>query len=268
MMAAVFVALIVASGAAGAADILPIIAATVPSPIAFASATGPQIAIEIDKTLSTDLDFDPFGIDFDTDLDFKIDIERSSGWGLTFFGNLGADIEIPLDAEYRFHVGVYRAMGNVVVGAYAGVHGDVPGGVDFFELGGDIEFSSGNLVVYNETWIEFDGSLFVWNNTEAEYNINERLLVGGAIELGFGGGPILVEIEAWAELDLGNITPYVFGSVVFPLGFFEVEFGIDLERPIGSGPFSLIGNLEFGVGTGGLDVDASIGIRYSRGDVR
>ncbi len=52
------------------------------------------------------------------------------------------------------------------------------------------------------------------------------------------------------------------------MGFgLELTAGVELERPVGTGPFTLIGGagMEYDLGVG-LGLEAYIGIRFNRGD--
>jgi len=81
----------------------------------------------------------------------------------------------------------------------------------------------------------------------------------GGFEIGGGGQ---------ATLNLGALSPYVGVQGYYDgMGGLMAYAGVEIERPIGTGPFTLIGGAEvdYYLG-GGLGLEAYIGIRFNRGD--
>lgn len=133
-------------------------------------------------------------------------------------------------------------------------------GFDWFEIGGEFDVNERLLVGAElDVWSFTDWNIEFW----AEFDVNDMLEIGAWIEFdddGFDG------VGAWAELDLGDIEPYVAAGFSNP-GSWGVWAGVDLEDQIGTGPYSLIGNVELGFAACcGPDFRASIGIQYKIGE--
>ncbi len=249
---------LLAAGAAQAADV-PQITAVAVTPTAAPVAAGPTFNVEIIKLL----EWDWYGpVELWTTLEYDVDIELPSGLGITFFGGLDDSFGFPITPYYWLHAGVYKSFGNATVGGYVGVHGEIPGGVDYFELGFDVEYESGPLYVYADTWFEFEAPVVVDTDIVVEFSINEALTLGTEINLEFDAG-LDIETEVWLAYNLGILTPYVIAY--WEPGDLDFGIGTDIEVPLGTGPFTLIGNAEVGFDFGGFNyVYGNVGIRYNR----
>jgi len=100
----------------------------------------------------------------------------------------------------------------------------------------------------------------------AELDVNDRLTVEGWASIDLFGG-FGVGLGGEARLHLGPISPFVMADW-YSNGGLWVGAGLELEHPIGTGPFTLIGDAGVGLAIGGSpNYYASIGIRFNRGNV-
>ena len=215
-------------------------------------ATGP--AIEINAWLDGWFLFAPC-CDYyiEAGFDGVVDFQRPSGWG---FQLLGWYEYYFAGDDYYFGARAYRTYDNLTVGPYVFI-GDL-------ELGVDFEYTAGSLMVYNDTYFHFD-AFHMHTDTRLEFAVNDQVTVFGDIDLRLFDGPFEIEyLRVGVELDLGNITPYAYIHTDLD-GFAGVDVGVELERPIGTGPLTLLGEVELGYHPGyGFDVELSVGIRYAR----
>lgn len=170
------------------------------------------------------------------------------------------------------------------IGAYLDVYSFTDWSVEFwsdFEVNDRLDIGA---------WIEFDDDGFDEVGVWADFDVNDKLFLAFEFDfdavddwdLEFWGDfdvTDMLEIGAWidfdedgfdgagvwAELDLGNIEPYA-GIWFDGPGDFGMEIGADLDDQIGTGPYSLIGNVELEVGgCCGPAFNARIGIKYEIG---
>jgi hypothetical protein len=201
------------------------------------------------------------GYDFWVDFDGVIDFQNPGGWGFQFLGWYENDL--PGD-DYEIGARAYRTFGNLMVAPYVLIDG-FASLVDDVEPGVDFEYTAGRLMIYNDTYFHFD-AFHIHSDTRVKFAVIDQITVYGDFDLRIFEGPLEVEyLQIGVELDLGNITPYLRAHTDLD-GFCGIDLGVELERPIGTGPLTLLGEAELGYHPGdGFDLELSIGIRYSRG---
>lgn len=327
LLGAAAVALFAATGAARAADVMPIVVATTPAvaPVV----VGPSVTIQTETQLFVGY-YDDYYFQTGLDFDGEINVVTASGWGLNVVGDAGISLysdgggPIYWGRGADLRVELYRIIGNAEVGFFVAPFGFNPLNMDF---GPTFRFENDRIDFRHETevsiyapdwWVELKNDLTVHLNerldlggylefefgtygryldlgVDAEMMVNDRLtvLAWADLDVEFGGGFDLdvgvetelvvsdrVTLEGWAEADLfGGIGFGLGGRATLHLGPFSPFIGLDwyggivafagveFERQIGTGPFTLIGeagtNYYFG---GAPDYYASIGIRFNRGD--
>jgi len=238
------------------------------------------------------------GADFFGQTRFDIDVKSASGWGFAVEGAAGFGIWLPIDFGTGFDYRLYRSIGDLEVGVggvvSAGCGGPLP-----LSCGGDFTFNgnlivdheSGRLSVRSENFVWFFPGFDFYSNTELEFRATDRLRAVGGFEFWEIGNwsayvgaefDVTEQLEIWgaliidtgefgfirvgAELDLGMIDPYV--AFYWRPGAWQIEAGADLEKPLGTGPYSLVGdiNVRYSMPCCGLGFEAGFGIRYTIGD--
>ncbi|MCW5695341.1 MAG: hypothetical protein KIS96_01270 [Bauldia sp.] len=232
----------------------------------------------------------------------EVDVKFASGFGITLSERSSVLLSTPLLAFVDVNGRLYKSLGLFEIGIHGHVGVSVPFGAPVSSsFGPDIRYETDRLTVTNSTYFTFFGGVFSgWGNgTEITFDVTDRVEIHGFFGVDFdGGGPsvtVLAEatIKAGSRLEvvpsidvvfsgmgtflntgvilrvpLGVVTPYV-GANWSPGNFANVELGIDLERQIGTGPLSLIGNAEYSVGFFGGPplhrVSGQIGLRYTGG---
>ncbi|MCW5714516.1 MAG: hypothetical protein KIT43_08410 [Bauldia sp.] len=288
LLGAAAVALFATAGAARAADVMPIVVAVTPTvaPVV----VGPTVTVQIEA--GTYLYFDPPSYWYlGTGFDGEVDVKSASGWGFHLYGGAGAYFP-GFGFGYGGMAELYRIIGNAEVGFAVGT-----GGINF---GPTFRYETDRFEFAHQTYISYLGG-GAWDfelENLLEVQVNERLKIEAYSEFDFGFyGPDLdvgiyadfepndrLKIEGWAwadligspsagaggqaTLNLGALSPYVGGQVSYGMGL-HLDFwaGVELERPIGTGPLTLIGDAGVGMYLGGTpNFYAEIGIRYNFGD--
>lgn len=293
LIGAAAVALLAATGAARAADVMPIVVATTPAvaPVV----VGPTVTVEITTGAYLDL----YGL---TDLYLgaetfgEIDVKSASGWGFNLAGGAGVNFIPGFGFGYGFRAELYRVIGNAEVGFFVVPYNFAPLVIAF---GPTVRFETDRFEFRHQTEINyFFGNWDVGFSNDVTVHVSDSLDVGGYFDFSFGTFGLDLDlgvnaelevndrltVEGWARADvigglfvaaggqatfnLGALSPYVGVEARYDMGFgLEVTAGVELERPIGTGPFTLIGGagMEYDLG-GGLGLEAHIGIRFNRGD--
>ncbi len=233
-----------------------------------APGAGPNIAVQVDKTLN--LGWGPGGAGAFGLTNFDAEVRAPSGWGFELEGYTGFDIALPISGGFFLAPRISKSFGDFQLSAYAIVAGSIPFGSHTFGLGWNVQYQAGHVTVLNDNTYGFIGGsiAFIGNTTRVKVDVNEQLSVGARLQLGFSGGPVNVSLGAWAQYDLGTIKPYIYASGSPTGGSWYGGIGLDLEHPIGTGPFSLIGGAELQYDSaGGPAFLSNIGIRYGMGEV-
>lgn len=268
LLSAAGIALVAASGAAQAADIIPIMAPTVavmdPGPVP----TGPDVSIEISKWL--DMYYEPgYPVDFETHLDFDIDILTASGWGFELIGGDWFELELPIYGGAGVTARVYRAFGDIEIGLLAGIGTSIPFGMGYgYGFGFDFSYEAEKLTVENETWFNFQGGggfQGFETDTTVTFDASEALSLNVGLLVSHYGSPSYYSVYGGVAYEIGDFTPYA--DIWWAPGFGEWggDIGVDFEHQIGTGPLSLVANTEFDFGTYGRSFYAGIGIKFTRG---
>lgn len=251
------------TGAAQAADVMPIVVPVV-TPVVVAP-VGPTVEFTLEKWVELGIyPGDGYSIDVFGSADLKI--TAASGWGFQLIVEDELDFA-PFEVEFDVTGRVFRAMGNAEVGVYAGFGVEVPGGLDGYGFGFDFAYDSDRLTLESFVQANFNGGGFNFLDTETELtvHVNDRLDVyaGVDVETDFTGNPFLAG-WAGAQLSLGALSPY---ATVYFSNFdgLEAELGVELEYQIGNGPLSLLGNAEVDFGFPGTRFFVAAGIRYAIG---
>ncbi|MCW5695342.1 MAG: hypothetical protein KIS96_01275 [Bauldia sp.] len=288
-------ALIVAAGAANAADVPPLGAeATVAG-----SGTKVSVAVESGLFVGVNNFSPPF---FAIDNRAGIDVRFASGFGVTLFSEVVTELQSPPVSFVILGGRVYKSFGAFEVG----FGGSFLTGIAGYEFGPDVRYETDRLTIVNATSFGFFfGTFDRWENeTTVTFNPNDRIEVFTYVEVEGGPGfPVYIdvanavtitvaphfEVIPNAEFGFDTTGGRFFGAGVearFPLGvltpytsvfwsptndFINVNLGFDLEKPIGATPLSLIGGANYGASfTPGFPTfhsfDARIGLRYLAGD--
>jgi hypothetical protein len=260
-------ALLVAAsaGTAQAADVMPIMVPVV-TPVV-APPPGPVFAIRIDTGMVVDWYGGP-NYDLSVINDITARVTLPSGWGFELLTGSRTHITAPVEFFGGLTGRVFRASGALEAGAYAGFGFGIPGGLGGYGFGADFEFDTDRLTVEGYVQANFFGGAFAFleGGADVTLHLTDRLDVylGGDLDnqMGLDG-----DVWAGAQIDFGAIAPYAGVWYAFggPIG---AELGVELERPLGTGPFALIGEAEinFALGGGAFGF-ASIGIRFQRGEI-
>ncbi|MCW5713026.1 MAG: hypothetical protein KIT43_00730 [Bauldia sp.] len=253
------------AGTAHAADVMPIVVPVV-TPVV-APPPGPVYAIRIDTSLAVDW-YGGAAYDLSVFKEITARVTLASGWGFEVLTGDRLYITPPVELYGSLTGRVFRVAGPLEVGAYAGFGYIVPGGIGGYGFGGDFEYDTDRVTVEGFVQANFFGGGFAFleGGTETTLHLTDRLDVYFGVEVANQMG-ISGDVWAGAQIDFGAIAPYAgiwyaFGG---PVG---AEFGVELEKPLGTGPFSLIGQAEINIALGGgASGFASIGIRFQRGEI-
>ncbi|MCW5716854.1 MAG: hypothetical protein KIS68_03370 [Bauldia sp.] len=289
LLGAAAVALFAATGAARAADVMPIVVSVTPTlpPVT----VGPTVTVQLDT--GTYGYWTPGFFYTGVYVSGEIDVKTAAGWGFNLIGYGGLDILPPPIGPYYYglRAELYRIIGNAQVGFFVSPYNFVPLDIEFgptFRYETDrFEYAHETEINYNGAWqIEFDNDITVHVNDRldiegyfdfsfsgaylyfgiyAELEVNDRLTLEGWADAyvsgGFGAG-----VGGRAQLDFGPLSPFV-GANWYSMGGVGVFAGVELEHQIGTGPFTLIGDAGVNWNPGGPPgFYASIGIRFNRGD--
>ncbi|MGD9740145.1 MAG: hypothetical protein AB7O56_09605 [Bauldia sp.] len=293
LLGAAIVALVAGSGAAQAADVLPVVAAMVPAP----EDTVDPLTLEIEAG------FAGFWVPSDSVQDYgaylvgSMTYKTTTGWGIEvdFDGlvDLG-DGDFGASGEVEF----FRSFGAFGVGVVFGAGGGF--GAPYYYFGPTLRYETDTITAKVQLTADFVAGVHEGYSlyTEAEFTPSDRLALGFWLGVGFDGGGILGyagAVEAAfdvvekvtlhgivgfdgpgggvgthfaggiaAELNLGVISPYV--GVLFD-GDTAYVAGVALEYQLGNGPFTLVGNAGAVFLPGDPTVyRANIGIRFNHGD--
>jgi hypothetical protein len=283
------VALFATTGAARAADVMPIVVSVTPTvaPVV----VGPAVTVQIEA--GAYLYFNPPSNWYvSAGFDGEVDVKSASGWGFHLFGGAGAYFAPGFGFGYGAIAELYRIIGNAEVGFAVGT-----GGISF---GPTFRYETDRLEFAHQTAIRYLGAGdwdFYFDNL-LELQVNDRVRIDAYSDFGFGFyGPDLdigievdfepndrLEIEGWVwadlignpevgaggevKLTLGALAPYVGAQFEYGMGL-DLGFwaGVELERQIGTGPFTLTGDAGVAMNLGGTpNFYAEIGIRYNIGD--
>lgn len=255
--------LLATAGAAQAADVLPTIISTTPTAPATAGST---VALQLDASLEAWLDFGyPPG--FSLVLGYVVDFQRPTGWSFELLGGGGFDIGLPLIGGMDLTARAYQTFSRATIGIYGYVGSSIPFGMYGYGVGWDLEVETGNVTIHNDNWLDLTGGLQLNDNTEVEFTVRDRVTISAGFYLGWDFPGLYADIHGRAEVDVGDFTPYIFAWWSPTDADFGAGVGVDVEHPIGTGPLSLIGNVELERWPGGTELSASIGIRFNRGEV-
>jgi len=253
------------AGTAQAADVMPIVVPVV-TPVV-APPPGPVFAIRIDTGMTVNWYGGP-NYDLSVFNESTARVTLPSGWGFEVLTGDRLYITPPVELYGSVTGRVFRVAGPLEVGAYAGFGYVVPGGFGGYGFGGDFEYDTDRVTIDGFVQANFFGGgfSFLEGGVETTLHLTDRLDAYVGVEAAKG---ISIDGDVWAgvQIDFGAIAPYAGIWYAFGDGF-GAELGVELEKQLGTGPFSLIGNAEinFALGGGAFGV-ASIGIRFQRGDL-
>jgi hypothetical protein len=285
LLGAAAVALFAATGAARAADVMPIVVSVTPTvpPVV----VGPTVTVQIEA--GAFLGYNPPSLFLSAGLVGEVDVKTVSGWGFHLYG--GASAYFGLGLGYGVRAELYRIIGNAEVG-FAVTNGLSFGPTfryetDRFEFahetrirylgGGDWDFDFENLLEVNvndrltiEAYSEFEFGFFGPDldvEIYADFELNDRFTLEGWVWADLIGGPGAGGAGE-VTLNLGALSPYVGAAVYTGMGLgLEFWAGVEFERQIGTGPFALTGDAGVELNLGGTPAFyAEIGIRYNLGD--
>lgn len=269
LLGAAAVALVAATSGARAADFTPIaVVAPAVAPVVVAPA-GPIFAIEIEKVLDLDLDFDPLEVELGTGIAATVEMRTLSGWGFRFVMEGGADLGLPIQGGALLGTQVFRTIGNAEVGVFATTSAGIPFmGFGGFSVGPYVTYQAGRLTAAAAGGFQFGmgGFQVLIVDAEVTVDVTERVAVTGGVNFGVDGGGITgYQFDGELRLNLGAITPYVGGT--WSPGFWSFVAGAEFEHQIGSRSIWLIGGGQYGYFSGGShDFDAYVGLRFRRGE--
>lgn len=253
----------VSVGTAQAADVMPIVVPTVTA--VAAPPPGPVFAIRIDTGMTVNWYGGP-NYDLSAFNEITARVTLPSGWGFEMLTGDRLYITPPVELYGSVTGRVFRVAGPLEVGAYAGFGFIVPGGIGGYGFGGDFEYDTDRMTVEGGLQANFQGGGFTFLEGAAELTLHAT----DRIDVFFGGDFDTTGLDndlwAGARIDFGAIAPYAGVWYAFGGGF-GAEFGVDLAKPLGTSPFSLIGEAEINIAQGGAFGFASIGIRFQRGDI-
>jgi len=162
---------------------------------------------------------------------------------------------------------VFRVAGALEVGAFAGFGYVIPGGIAGYGFGADFDYETDRVEIEGGLLANFQGGGFTFLEVAADLTVHATdridVYLGGEFDtLGLDN-----DVWAGAQIDFGALAPYAGVWYAFGAGF-GAELGVELEKQLGTGPFSLIGEAEINLALGGGAFGfASIGIRFQRGDI-
>lgn len=250
---------IASAGSAHAADVMPVVAPVV-TPVVVPP-PGPVFEINIETWLETEV----FNNEFDPTLfaEASLKVTLPSGWGFELITELFTYILPPPDAFVAVTGRVFRSMGDVEVGVYAGAGFSLMG--TSYGIGGDFAYDSDRLTV--ESYVQGNfavggGFVFLDHETDVTLHVTEMLDIYAGYD--FETDFVTFDIDGYigAQVDFGLLAPY---ATVWLDGGLGGEIGVELEHQFGNGPLSLLGYAEVEFGGGGPEGFVGIGIKFSRG---
>lgn len=289
-------ALAATAGTARAADVMPVVVpAVVPVPVV---STGPKVEITLETGVQ--LWYDPLAIDpvhVDAFTYGEVIITGRSGWGVGL-GSWGEFHVFPSPAGVNYVTAgarIFREMGDFEIGM--GFNIDTEGE---FAFGPDLRYETDTIEALNQTFFVFDISPFgfdYWGNYfEVTYTPNERIeiytdltvIFDGGLSAVFGQGDIDVGVRGpfhvlagydfslvssqylllygGVQLDFNGIKPYVTGWWENDGGpFYGVDLGVEIDRQIGDGPVTLIGDSHVTITPTGWGLFFGAGVRIELG---
>lgn len=286
LLGAASIAFVAVAGAAQAADVQPVVVPViVPVPVV---STGPDIEITLEAIAGVLYAGTP---EFVTAIGGDVIVTSQSGWGIGIGGY--AEFYFP-GTSAGIGARLFREMGNLQIGVITGI--DIGMGTEYY-VGTDIRYETDTIEALNQTFAVFDGGFDYWGNyLEVTFTPSDRLEVyqeltvivdggvglyaEGDIDVGIRGpvrliagydltytpGPQFVGVYGGVQLDLNGIKPYVTGFWTNDGGpFYGVNLGVEIERELGDGPFTLIGGTDLTLSNGGRAFEAAIGIRFELG---
>jgi hypothetical protein len=256
------------AGTAQAADVMPIVVPVV-TPVV-APPPGPVFAIRVDTGMTvswyggTEYDLSVFN-------EITARVTLPSGWGFEVLTGDRLYMTPPVELYGAITGRVFRVAGALEVGAFAGFRYIIPGGINLYGFGGDFDYETDRVEIEGGLLANFQagGFAFLEGAAEATLHATDRIdvYVGGDFDTDMAD----TDVWAGAQIDFGALAPYAgvwysFGNT--PADGFGAELGVELEKQLGTGPFSLIGEAEINYAPGyGPFGFASIGIRFQRGDI-
>lgn len=201
LLGAAVAALLAGTGAAHAADVVPVVVAVNPTAPA-AVVVGPTITADIVSRVYSEWYSE--GVFFVGEHTFgEVDVKLASGWGFILFGDADINFIPGYGLNYRYGFEVYRALGNVEVGFIVKPYNFSP--LDI-ELGPTFRYETDTLEIDHETTFGFwPGGRDIDTWTNVTYQANENLEVRGFFDLGYdSGGDLFVGLAAGATLTRGR----------------------------------------------------------------
>lgn len=295
------IALMAASGAAFAADIPPLGAeAGVPGHTVSVLAEAGIGVFWNSSTISAPVYFDLYGR-------AAVDVKFQSGFGITVYKTSNIPVSLPFVDYFTVGGRFYRTMGAFEVGFSGVVRGGLPPlNVNSYEFGPDVSYETERYTITNNTSFAFFMGVYQgWENrTTIDVDVSEKVSAyaefefedGPSFDLEFDifgnvnfrvaprveivpnfdfgvevGGPVYFGTGVAFRFPLGVITPYTSVFHSWTGGNTSIDIGVELDKPLGNGPFSLVGYAEYGVGLeSGYPpfhaFNTSLGIRYELGD--
>lgn len=265
LLAAAGAAILVATGTANAADVMPVMA---PAPVVAVApmevSVGPQFSIVVENRLVTDFYFgDPIELDGATLI--ELGLRTAGGVTLQLSVDSMYDIAVPLAAEFLLKGRAAKTMGDFEFGVFLQAVGGFPlsMGLSDPQYGYDLAFNGDRLTVENENTLNLVGGFLFVSETKLTVAATDRLDLYARGQIEWPGYDY--EIGAGAAIRLGPLTPRV--DVTWSnTGFWEIVAGTDFEHALGNSPFAFVATAEYfrnGVGQGAY---ASAGIRFSHGE--
>lgn len=256
---------------AQAADVMPVVVPQVVAPVVVAPA-GPDFGIEISAYATAYVPFaDPWSIG--VDLDIATHYIGARGFGFRLEGGTGTEVYPNFgDGGFGGDVEVFKQFGNFEVGAMLQGGGGFPiGSGGYAEAGPYVRYSiEHGMLTLDQTFsyifpVIGAGNRYFSSETEVKVAVNDALELRAAFDLDRAmGGPFFAYLHVGAGYTIGPITPYAELEINFgdPM---QTTLGVDLERQIGTGPLSLIGNAELQLSPTFRAASVSVGIRFNRG---
>jgi hypothetical protein len=177
---------VLVAGSAMAADPMPIVVAAMPA--ATAPATGREVLIDI----TAGFDFRAPGLYVNSQIDGVIDVTSASGWGVRLEGASYTNLVPPVYGNAGAILTLYRAIGDLKLGVWAG------GGFNFppidagFGLGvsANYEHESARLYISSENNLQLWPIVSLGSYTEAEFKLRENITLSAYFDFynNFDGG--------------------------------------------------------------------------------
>lgn len=289
LLAVAGAALLASAGAVTAAGIAPVVVPPiVVGPVAVPA--GPEIGVRL-QVMAQGPMFRLEGLG-------EIDVRTPSGWGFTFSA-LSFTLPQYSSAGTTLRARTYRVIGNAEIGAFAIMV--PPFGPDAWDIdfGGDFTLDTDRVDIDHETTVDTHGA--TWNGVRSETKFTfdddtspltlETTLIANLyiamprVDLSVDNRLVFAPVEH-LEISVGllaNLTPLRFVPRIevslpfdwitpgvefrFYPGSIDTNLTVELDRPLGDGPFSLIGNANaYFTNTTIVSYSGRIGLRYELGD--